>query len=171
MYDFNTHSARSVADQVIKKAAEKGLYLTPMQVIKLVYLCHGWTLGLYGRPLINELVEAWKYGPVIRSLYGALKHFKANRIAPKPPLTVGPAPPFSQDEISIIQQVVDIYGNYSGPQLSQLTHEPGTPWSRHREQGLGYQPIKNDWIQEYFEQLANVPPNQPPSSQQHLGTQ
>ncbi len=31
-----------------------------MQLIKLVYLCHGWTMGLYSRPLI-ENVEAWQY--------------------------------------------------------------------------------------------------------------
>ena len=36
-----------------------------MHAIKLVYLCHGWMLGIYGRSLIGEPVEAWRYGPVV----------------------------------------------------------------------------------------------------------
>ena len=36
-----------------------------MQVLKLVYYCHAWMLGLYGRPLIRQPIEAWRYGPVV----------------------------------------------------------------------------------------------------------
>ncbi|WP_131993555.1 type II toxin-antitoxin system antitoxin SocA domain-containing protein [Dokdonella fugitiva] len=40
-----------------------------MQLLKLVYLCHAWTLGLLGRPLLREEVQAWRYGPVFPALY------------------------------------------------------------------------------------------------------
>ena len=46
-----------------------------MKVQKLVYYAHGWHLGLADAPLIGELVEAWRWGPVIRSLYAALAEF------------------------------------------------------------------------------------------------
>jgi len=46
-----------------------------MQLIKLVYIAHGWTLGLYNQPLIGKQVEAWTYGPVIPSVYHDFKHY------------------------------------------------------------------------------------------------
>ena len=37
---------------------QSGAGLTPMQVLKLVYISHGWMLGLHQRPLFEEDVEA-----------------------------------------------------------------------------------------------------------------
>jgi len=54
---------RIVADDILYLARQANNPLTPMQVLKLAYIAHGWQLGLHGRPLINEPVEAWKYGP------------------------------------------------------------------------------------------------------------
>jgi len=43
------HSSITIANQLIKLAEAEGKTLTPMQLIKLVYLCHAWMLGLYGQ--------------------------------------------------------------------------------------------------------------------------
>src|SRR5437870_2146380 len=42
------HDSRTVANHFLRLAREKGDFLTPMQVLKLVYIAHGWMLGLYG---------------------------------------------------------------------------------------------------------------------------
>ena len=44
-----------------------------MHVLKLVYVCHGWMLGIHGAPLITEPVEAWTYSPVVPTVYHRYK--------------------------------------------------------------------------------------------------
>jgi len=89
---METYSPYSIASYFLHKAAESNQTLTPMKVIKLVYLAHAWNLGLFGNPLFEEKAQAWKYGPVIPSLYHALKFFgnedvPKDAMAPTSPIT------------------------------------------------------------------------------------
>ena len=61
-------SPRPVAEQILWLRGRE-IETTPMHVLKLVYLCHGWCLGFTGEALINEPVEAWTYGPVVPTVY------------------------------------------------------------------------------------------------------
>ena len=67
------HTALAVADKLIRLAREAEIPITPMQVQKLAYFSHAWSLGLGYGPLFQDAVESWQYGPVIRSVYHALK--------------------------------------------------------------------------------------------------
>jgi uncharacterized phage-associated protein len=58
---YKMHSSINVAKWFVDKAAKEGKTLTPLQLMKLVYIAHGWMLGTYGRPLIKDRIEAWKY--------------------------------------------------------------------------------------------------------------
>ena len=49
--------------------------LTLLQILKMTYLSHGYTLAITGKPLIYNKVEAWKYGPVIPIVYNALSKY------------------------------------------------------------------------------------------------
>ena len=70
------YSARTVANYLIEaKSKEGGTPPTPMQLLKLVYIAHGWNLAINDRPLINDRVEAWRYGPVIPKIYQDLKQW------------------------------------------------------------------------------------------------
>ena len=70
----------SVANYFIGKGIESGIEVTPMKLIKLVYVAHGWYLGNYQKPLIGEASEAWKYGPTIPSLYHSFKQLGNQKI-------------------------------------------------------------------------------------------
>src|ERR1700738_3701746 len=70
-----TYDARAVANYFLERAKAEGIPITPMAIQKLVYFAHGWMLAVYGRPLINQRIEAWEYGPVIRDLYQQFKRF------------------------------------------------------------------------------------------------
>ena len=151
------HSSLVIAEYLRRKADEVGDSLTPMQLIKLVYLCHGWMLGLHGRRLINEDVEAWRYGPVIRALYDEVKNFRSNPVE-RPLADSRAVDKIEDDEKNIIDQVFDIYGKYTGIELSKLTHAPGTPWSEIRRAGRsGWEVIPNNLIAEHFRELAEQP--------------
>ena len=59
-------SAYYVADYLILNSTT---HLTPLHINKLVFFSHGWNLGILKKPLIVDVVEAWKYGPIIPSIY------------------------------------------------------------------------------------------------------
>jgi uncharacterized phage-associated protein len=123
-----------------------------MQVIKLVYIAHGWMLGLHGRPLIKDDVEAWKFGPVIPALYGQLAKYRGDPVAD--PLVEPRDDTLSDIESDLVAQVFDRYGKMSGTTLSSLTHRKGTPWARTWGPDGWATKIPNDMIQEHYEALA-----------------
>lgn len=145
------HDSRFIANRFIEAARDDGNTLTPMQLLKLVYIAHGWMLGLYGVPLIRDRVEAWKFGPVIPTLYHAVKHCKDGPV-------IGDIQVDDEEitevEKDLISQVYGIYGDASGIALSNLTHRPNTPWYRVYEDGVSHIRIPNDIIQEHYSALA-----------------
>ena len=73
----------TVANRFIELAASKDRALTSMQLNKLTYVAHGFYLAINKRPLIDEPVQAWKYGPVVPSLYRRLKPYGGDPIPEK----------------------------------------------------------------------------------------
>jgi len=65
---------------LLEKSIEKGI--TNLKLNKLIYLAHGYHWGNFELPLINngELAEAWKHGPVYRSVYNIFGAFKSDDI-------------------------------------------------------------------------------------------
>ena len=69
-----------VAEHIRWLRTNEGEPTTPLHLVKLVYISHGWVLGFHGIPLIRESVEAWKYGPVIPAVYHRYKPFGGSHI-------------------------------------------------------------------------------------------
>ena len=150
------HQARSVANNILSLANTAKDTLTPMQLMKLTYLCHGWLLGIHGKQLVKEPVEAWLYGPVIPDLYHATKDYRSSAV--QFPIKGASQEKYDEQENCIIKEVYEKYGKYSGPTLSALTHEPNSPWcitwNKYGKNAI----ISNDLIEEYYRKLATVPP-------------
>ena len=125
--------------------------LTPLKLIKLTYLAHGWMLGLFQRPLATDDVDAWPYGPVFKRLYLAVKDYKNSPIEN---IKVANSAKFDENETQIIQQVIKIYGKKDGLFLSALTHQKETPWSRTWDEYGKNAIIPQDWIEEHFREKA-----------------
>lgn len=147
------NSPRHVAAYMLYLADQHHRSLTPMQLLKLVYIAHGWFLGLHGRPLVNEDVEAWPYGPVIPSLYHRYKKYGSHPIEES-----ADAKPsgFDGDEERTMEQVWHGYGSRSGVSLSALTHESGTPWAETMERLGPGAVISIDLIEDYYRRLATA---------------
>ena len=168
------YDAKAIANHFLKIAAEQGQRVTPMQLLKLVYFAHGWHLALTGGPLINELVEAWEYGPVIPSLYHEFKKF-GNQPITEDAISLradGTTLYVHRDSLDdetdlarkqfvdrLLRRVWESYGKLSGIQLSKLTHQHGSPWDTIRRRGdnamLKGVDIPNEEIRHYFTQLLN----------------
>ena len=124
-----------------------------MQLLKLVYIAHGWMLGLYGRPLIRDEIQAWKYGPVIPDLYAAIRHYRGNPVEDIP-VSWTENQQLDELENDLITQVYDKYGHLSGPALSQLTHQKNSPWHAVYDSRGWADTIPNDLIRVHYAGLA-----------------
>jgi len=143
-------SAASVANELIRLAKADNRSFTPLQIIKLTYIAHGWMLHLYGRPLIDDVIEAWRYGPVIPVLYRALKKYGGGSVTDE----LAGEPPLDASAQALVAQVYHAYGTRTGMQLSAMTHQPGTPWHQTWTQVGESSVISNDLIAEHYRQLA-----------------
>ena len=125
-------SPRTVAEQILW--FRRDVSTTPMHVLKLVYLCHGWMLGIFGRGLIAEPVEAWRYGPVVPTIYHTYKSFRGDSIATEP---VDKSAELDDSQNGLLSAVLHAYRDYSAWDLSAITHQPGTPWHEVYNSGRG----------------------------------
>jgi uncharacterized phage-associated protein len=108
--------------------------ITHLKLQKLVYYVHGWWLAYNpsNPPLLTERPEVWRHGPVFPNIYNALKNFGSRPIRlPQPDLPLSPPADIGEDDdqaLNLVDWVWVRYGAYSAIQLSNMTHEPGTPW-------------------------------------------
>lgn len=149
MYDVLT-----VADAILKIAKAQGKSLTPMQLVKLTYIAHGWSLGLRNKDLFQNRIEAWQYGPVIPDLYHATKSYGRNPI----PLSAVGDPDDIQvapDDREFLKSVFNKYGHLDGITLSYLTHKAGTPWTQVYYPGIRNIEIPDPLIADHYKELAS----------------
>ena len=149
------HSAIKVANAflALAGAARPPVPMTPIKIIKLVYIANGWAHPLLGERLVREEAEAWTYGPVVPDLYHAVRRYRADPIAAPIP-GAEDSPELSEREEQLVATVFNAYGMLSGTQLSALTHLPGTPWSITWADGAGQNRIIPDaLIARHYEAL------------------
>lgn len=121
------YRASVVANELLKLAREDGSSLDPMKLQKLVYLAHGWSLLFLHRPLIQEKIKAWKYGPVIPALYDEFREFRASPITRDARGNDGGCT-LDAAACQLIRKVWNTYRDQTAMQLSVMTHEPGYAW-------------------------------------------
>ena len=145
----SSYPAAAVANFFINKAKSEDDSITLMKLSKLVYIAHGWSLALLGEPLIKESIEAWKFGPVIESLYHEFKRF-GNR-----PIDLLAVEDEIQDKhiLKLLNKIWDGYKEYSAYELSNWTHITNSPWDQVYSPGERNKVIDNGIIKDYFNGL------------------
>lgn len=155
---MNAFSPLAVANAVLDEAGRQGKKLTIMQLLKLVYIAHGWCLALLNLPLVNEEPEAWQHGPVFPSIYRAFRRFGSGPITEPASTPFGPlaSADISAQQKSVIEAVVRGYGDTHAFALSRMTHQPDTPWHKVYQDGAGSSDdIPNGIIAEHYRKLAS----------------
>ncbi len=146
------HRALAVADKLVRLARESEIPITPMQVQKLTYFAHAWNLGLGYGPVFQDAVESWQYGPVIRSVYHALKSYGSEPVT-EPILVEEEA--FTPRESAVINAIYQQYGELDGLRLSQMTHAEGSPWQQAYLKDKRSTIIHNHVIRDYYAALID----------------
>ncbi len=153
-----TTNALDVARYIVKLAGRERetFLLTPMHLQKLLYYVQGWYAATYGRPLFNDQFEAWRHGPVVRSVWKEFGDFEHRAI---PANTVRDPSTLDADTKAIIDSIWEGHKKYAAPALREMTHrEP--PWLNARgglpEDAYSENPIPFDSILQFFSTRADA---------------
>lgn len=139
-----------IAKYFLELAKKEGQGIDPMKLLKLTYIAHGWHLGITGKPLFDNQVQAWKYGSVIPDLYQAVRMFGKNNVDPFL-ISISAKNPITEEYKEFLMKIWNKYKNLSGLQLSALTHEEDSPWSQVWD-GSHDAVIENSVIEKYYKQ-------------------
>jgi len=105
------------------------------------------------RPLTYHNIHAWQWGPVLPQIY---KWFSAYGSSPvQNPAVCEEAIPENGDDEEIMSSVWNTFGKMTGPQLSALTHQAGSPWDviwKSDQYGI----IPNELIQDFYRKQLNA---------------
>lgn len=161
-------NALAVANYFVELAQTESKPITLLGLIKRVYIAHGFSLAIFHKPLLDprfDKVEAWKYGPVIPSVYHSFKQFKANPITEKTVVMNwnegSCAPEFHTPELKdsdskkIVKMVWDRYKGYSDSRMVSITHQEGTPWDRCYVEGCN-EVIPDEITEMFYKALVKV---------------
>jgi len=136
--------------------------ISHLKLQKLCYYTYGWWLAFKDGRLTEQGPQVWKLGPVFHPIYTAFSGNRASSIKELAP--IGPFDPASviandeSDESRIVDWVWRRYGSYTGPKLSDMTHEKGTPWYKIASDNSfmipKFQEMPDNEIRPYFRELA-----------------
>ena len=128
--------------------------MTNLRVNKLLYFAQAWNLVRNNKPLFEDEIQAWQYGPVVPNVYHTFKPCGRERIA-----STSDDYSFSRlscEEIMLLIDVMREYGRFSSPALVDMTHEAGSPWARVYDPNHNNS-ITNDSLFDYFSTQQPLP--------------
>jgi uncharacterized phage-associated protein len=142
-----------VSNNFLVRSFEQGVYITPMKLQKMLYFLYRDYLKETDIPLFAERFSAWKYGPVLESVYYTFKDYGNQGITQYGGY---PGPVYSAKEDNngqlraLLNDLWEICKPYNGIYLSRLTHRPECAWYKAWTNGQMFlldEDIKTDTVQ------------------------
>ena len=126
---------RVVANYILFECRRRNLRVTNLSLQKLIYFAHAIMLVEKKRPLVSVEFEAWQYGPVLPSVYQALKSFGSSSVD-QPITGLNPVTREQKtleelddlDSKDVCNRVVMSLAHLSPGRLVDLTHATEGPW-------------------------------------------
>lgn len=122
--------------------------LTQMKAMKLLYYAQGVYLAVYNKPLFDDDIVAWKYGPAIQAVHN--KYIGKRAITG----TISDSDIADYEELQndapvagVLSAVESAYGDMSASELVKQTHTE-TPWKVTNQSGV----ISTDVIRSFFKE-------------------
>jgi uncharacterized phage-associated protein len=162
------NSAIGVANWFIGKNRENPSGLTHLKLQKMLYFAQGWHLAYFDVPLFEDPIEAWKYGPVVRTVWRALSGMKTEELME--PIegyvlrgtdyeAIGrPEMSFADDDVKdLMESCWNTYSVQSAWELVATTHAKGSPWDKvANSPGNRAAGTDKEWFGEYDDLLIPV---------------
>lgn len=140
-----SYRAIDIARSLVKKFRDAGSPVTSMKLQKLLYYAWAEYFKEEKKPLFDDPIYAWKFGPVVKPVYHEYKIFAAM------PITNCKDPEKEVDYLtdSFLTKFVKRYQHRTANSLVFSTHKEGTPWSEAYEVGKKDIIIPSSWIVEF----------------------
>lgn len=91
--------------------------ISTMKLQKLCYFAQGWSLVWADKPLFDEPIEAWRYGPVIPELYH--QHRRKTAVDS----WKGESKNLTREQQLIVDAMIEHYSAMSGFEMGALSHD------------------------------------------------
>lgn len=128
---------------------DAGDLISNLKLQKLVYYAQGFSLALLGEPLFEEEIEAWMHGPVVPDLYRKYRDHGAAGIPA--PAGFDPSEHFDKQQLALLREVNEMYGQFSAWKLRNLTHEED-PWIDNYKEGWSSGVIPKCQMERFFKE-------------------
>jgi uncharacterized phage-associated protein len=161
------YKAEVIANFFIQKGIEEGQPISNLKLQKLIYFAHAWYLTLTDQPLIDSTIEAWKFGPVINSVYHQVKRFGINGISAPISFPNDDSVLISSNDLKFLNSIWSLYKGFTPLKLAEFTHEAGSPWSDIVKENGGINSLRrgvdipDQVISRYFKALKDAADRQP----------
>jgi len=129
-------------------SANNGDGISNLKLQKLAYYAQGFYSAIYDKSLFQEEISAWTHGPVVEDLYHQYKQHGSSLIQPIDEFDTSV---LSHNELELIEEVYEVFGQYSAWKLRNMTHEE-RPWLEHESNA---EVIPKEVISEYFKTRIN----------------
>jgi len=158
MTEEKSQDARAVANYVLDEALKRDIIdITPMKLLKLVFLAHGWSYAFGTVPLVSQQPQAWQYGPVYPEIYDAIRKYGSAIVTGRIENEETELPyeaNLSAGQIDVIDKVLRTYGKRAAFDLSTITHRKDSPWYKAMNSSGVYSIIPAEIMKAYYQNLA-----------------
>lgn len=146
------YKAENVANYLVFLASQENQEkeregITNLKLQKILYFAQAYYLAKLGKPLFNEELKAWEYGPVVREVYNKFKQNKNKPITiEKDKSTI------KEEDKDLLKKIWNTFGAYSASRLVEIVHNHA-PW---KEASVSTDKvISNEVIKNYYSPLLN----------------
>jgi len=104
--------------------------ITHLKLQKLLYYAQGIALAVFGKPIFDEDILAWKHGPVVLSVYEEYKECGSDPIEvirTEDDDRILEAMEADESNRNVLEATFTNYGKYSAWHLRNMTHDE-RPW-------------------------------------------
>lgn len=122
--------------------------ITNLKLQKILYFAQAYYLAKFNKPLFNNNIEAWEYGPVIPDVYRRFKKYGSKPII----LEEDESSLSEKDKEILLKEIWETFGGYSVSRLVDITHAH-TPWKD--AYASKDKIISNKSLGEYYRPLLN----------------
>lgn len=127
-------SPSNISNNILWRSFDSGVAVSPMKLQKLLYFVASEYAKETGQPLLAEPFRAWRYGPVVRSVYDEFKSFRGDPIRKYAKDAQGKAYRISEKDNPELRDALDRVWSHaasmSAVELSRITHAPDSAWSK-----------------------------------------
>jgi uncharacterized phage-associated protein len=137
-------TAQDVAKYFLASANQsEDAEVSNLKLQKLIYYAQAFHLAMFEKPFFNEEFEAWTHGPVCPEIYHQYKEFGSSPIKFDSAVDLSL---FSQEQLELLEEVNEVFGQFSALKLRNMTHEEA-PW---QEQEAVAGVIEKSAMQEFY---------------------